>query len=317
MVKRSTRKYNRRYSGGGWAFTGQTIPGVSNYGQVNTPIGDCRAQQPPGYISSYSSKGLPGLSGGGYNENEINGTGALANTADDEELVVNEELVANQSGGRYSFDLAEPLPGSAAPWAGGIPTVQRIPCEGAVHNPLNKQMGGFSLRNVYGIKKRFSRNLKGLKKFTPSLAGLKKLTKSLKKRFTGKGGKFSMRNVYKLRNSLTKKLRNGYKGAKKFVKKRFTGKGGKFSMRNVYKLRNSLTKKLRNSYKGAKKFGKGLKKRFTGRGGGLGTDSAAYYAPTAGYDNKPSSWLNSVGAPVQLQIPYEARSWNPACLTTN
>ena len=279
MVKRSTRKYNRRYSGGGWAFTGQTIPGVSNYGQVNTPIGDCRAQQPPGYISSYSSKGLPGLSGGGYNENEINGTGALANTADDEELVVNEELVANQSGGRYSFDLAEPLPGSAAPWAGGIPTVQRIPCEGAVHNPLNKQMGGFSLRNVYGIKKRFSRNLKGLKKFTPSLAGLKKLTKNLKKRFTGKGGKFSMRNVYKLRNSLTKKLRNGYKGAKK--------------------------------------FGKGLKKRFTGRGGGLGTDSAAYYAPTAGYDNKPSSWLNSVGAPVQLQIPYEARSWNPACLTTN
>ena len=314
MVKRSTRKYNRRYSGGGWAFTGQTIPGVSNYGQVNTPIGDCRAQQPPGYISSYSSKGLPGLSGGGYNENEINGTGALANIVDDE------ELVANQSGGRYSFDLAEPLPGSAAPWAGGIPTVQRIPCEGAVHNPLNKQMGGFSLRNVYGIKKRFSRNLKGLKKFTPSLAGLKKLTKSLKKRFTGKGGKFSMRNVYKLRNSLTKKLRNGYKGAKKFgkgLKKRFTGKGGKFSMRNVYNLRNSLTKKLRNGYKGAKKFGKGLKKRFTGRGGGLGTDSAAYYAPTAGYDNKPSSWLNSVGAPVQLQIPYEARSWNPACLTTN
>jgi hypothetical protein len=303
MVKRSTRKYNR-YSGGGWGFTGQTIPGVSNYGQVNTPIGDCRAQQPPGYISSYSSKGLPGLSGGGYNENEINGTGALANTLEDE------ELVANQSGGRYSFDLAEPLPGSAAPWAGGIPTVQRIPCEGAVHNPLNKQMGGFSLRNVYGIKKRFSRNLKGLKKFTPSLAGLKKLTKSFR-------GKFSMRNVYKVRNSLTKKLRNGYKGAKKFgkgLKKRFRGK---FSMRNVYKLRNSLTKKLRNGYKGAKKFGKGLKKRFTGRGGGLGTDSAAYYAPTAGFDNKPSSWLNSVGAPVQLQIPYEAKAWNPACLKTN
>ena len=100
MVRRSTRKYNR-YSGGGWGFTGQTIPGVSNYGQVNTPIGDCRAQQPPGYISSYSSKGLPGLSGGAYNENQVNGTGALANTSEDE------ELVANQSGGRYSFDLAK------------------------------------------------------------------------------------------------------------------------------------------------------------------------------------------------------------------
>ena len=264
MVRLGSRKYNRRYSGGGWGFTGQTLPGVSNYGQVNTPMGDCRAQQPPGYISSYSGKGLPGLSGGG------NGTGALANT------LIDEELVANQSGGRYSFDLADPLPGSAAPWAGGIPTVQRIPCEGAVHNSLNKQAGGFSLRNVYGMKKRlskrFSRNLKGLKKFTPSLRGLKKLTKNLKKRFTGKGGKFSMRNVYKLRNSVTKKLRNGYRG---------------------------------------------MKKRFTGRGGGLGTDSAAYYAPTAGFDNKPSSWLNSVGAPVQLQIPYEAKAWNPACLKTN
>jgi hypothetical protein len=45
-------------------------------------------------------------------------------------------------------------------------------------------------------------------------------------------------------------------------------------------------------------------------------DSMYYYAPTAGYDNKPSTWVDSVGAPVQLQIPYAAREWNPACLTT-
>jgi len=44
--------------------------------------------------------------------------------------------------------------------------------------------------------------------------------------------------------------------------------------------------------------------------------SQAYVAPTAGYDNKPSTWLDSVGAPVQLQIPYEARMMNPACLKT-
>jgi hypothetical protein len=44
--------------------------------------------------------------------------------------------------------------------------------------------------------------------------------------------------------------------------------------------------------------------------------SEAYVAPTAGYDNKPSTWLDSVGAPVQLQIPYEARMMNPACLKT-
>ena len=44
--------------------------------------------------------------------------------------------------------------------------------------------------------------------------------------------------------------------------------------------------------------------------------SEAYVAPTAGYDNKPSTWTDSVGAPVQLQIPYEARMMNPACLKT-
>jgi hypothetical protein len=44
--------------------------------------------------------------------------------------------------------------------------------------------------------------------------------------------------------------------------------------------------------------------------------SEVYVAPTAGYDNKPSTWTDSVGAPVQLQIPYEARMMNPACLKT-
>ena len=44
--------------------------------------------------------------------------------------------------------------------------------------------------------------------------------------------------------------------------------------------------------------------------------SEAYVAPTAGYDNKPSTWTDSVGAPVQLQIPYNARMMNPACLKT-
>jgi hypothetical protein len=45
-------------------------------------------------------------------------------------------------------------------------------------------------------------------------------------------------------------------------------------------------------------------------------DSMYYYGPTAGYDNKPSTWVDSVGAPVQLQIPFAARAMNPACLTT-
>ena len=44
--------------------------------------------------------------------------------------------------------------------------------------------------------------------------------------------------------------------------------------------------------------------------------SEAYVAPTAGYGNTPSTWTDSVGAPVPLQIPYEARTMNPACLKT-
>ena len=45
-------------------------------------------------------------------------------------------------------------------------------------------------------------------------------------------------------------------------------------------------------------------------------DSMYYYGPTAGYDNKPSTWVDSVGAPVQLQIPFAARQMNPSCITT-
>lgn len=47
-----------------------------------------------------------------------------------------------------------------------------------------------------------------------------------------------------------------------------------------------------------------------------GTGSPFLTSPTAGYDNKPSSWTDSVGAPVQLQIPYNARIMNPACIST-
>ena len=44
--------------------------------------------------------------------------------------------------------------------------------------------------------------------------------------------------------------------------------------------------------------------------------SEAYIAPTAGYANTVSSWRDSVGAPVQLQLPYDARIPNPACTKT-
>jgi hypothetical protein len=45
-------------------------------------------------------------------------------------------------------------------------------------------------------------------------------------------------------------------------------------------------------------------------------DSMYYYAPTAGYANQASTWKDSVGAPVQIQVPFAARSMNQACLST-
>jgi hypothetical protein len=42
----------------------------------------------------------------------------------------------SQRGGRYTFDLSEPL-GGGTPWGSGIPQVARIPCEGSTPNPLN------------------------------------------------------------------------------------------------------------------------------------------------------------------------------------
>jgi hypothetical protein len=191
MAKKSNRRTrNRKQNGGGWAFTGATIPGVNNYGQVNTPIGDCRAVAPPGFIAApYPQKGLPGMSGGKRSRRNRN---------------------RKQRGGRYGFDLSDPIPGAAAPWAGGIPTVQRIACEGSTPNPLNPGP------------------------HTPSTAP--------------------------------------------------PAPSG-----------NSFLKMS---------------------GGGLGTDNLAYYAPTAGYANAPSRWVDSVGAPVLLQKPFDAQAWNPACVKT-
>lgn len=38
--------------------------------------------------------------------------------------------------------------------------------------------------------------------------------------------------------------------------------------------------------------------------------------PTAGYMNRASTWVGSTGSPSLIQIPYEAKTMNPACLKT-
>jgi hypothetical protein len=50
--------------------------------------------------------------------------------------------------------------------------------------------------------------------------------------------------------------------------------------------------------------------------GGGGADTVAYYAPTAGYSQQPSSWVGATGSPVLLQAPYAAGAMNQACLKT-
>ena len=243
MVWKGNRR-TRKQRGAGWAYTGETLAGVNNYGQINTPIGDCRAAQPPGFIAPpYNARGLPGMAGGRRRVDESvieapEGSDSIQTTQD----MMDEQIVTPQAGGRYTFDLASPVPGAAAPWAGGIPPVQRIACEGSTPNPLN--MGPHTPSTA-----------------PPAPSGTD---------FFTKGGVMS--------------------GA------------GRRNRKNRKNRRNTR----RRQY-----------------GGGLGTDNLAYYAPTAGYANVPSlgsgapeRFVDSVGAPVLLQKPYDAQAWNPACVKT-
>lgn len=56
-------------------------------------------------------------------------------------------------------------------------------------------------------------------------------------------------------------------------------------------------------------------------GGGSGglqsaSDMGVYEAPTARYTTSPSSWTDSVGAPVLLNVPLDAKMWSKACTQT-
>jgi hypothetical protein len=55
-----------------------------------------------------------------------------------------------------------------------------------------------------------------------------------------------------------------------------------------------------------------------GGSGGLSTaaDMGVYEAPTARYTHTPSQWTDSVGAPVLLNVPLDAKMWSRACTQT-
>jgi len=128
---RSTRSKRQRGGSLGQSYTlgAPLIPGVDT-GISFAPTSSCMAAVRPGTLPAMEGTGLPGMGGGGNgnmrnskNSNWVGGRRGRSRRS--------------QRGGRYTADLS-PLTG-AAPWAGGIPGVIKIPCEDSAttHNPLN------------------------------------------------------------------------------------------------------------------------------------------------------------------------------------
>ena len=123
FFKKLKRSMTRKRGGGlgnTYGFGANISPGapIGNAQEV-VPMSSCLATPRFGEISyPTTGLGLPGMSGG-------------------------RRRSRRQRGGRYSFDLSQPVPGAAAPWAGGIPPVMKIPCESALTtaNPLNQRGG--------------------------------------------------------------------------------------------------------------------------------------------------------------------------------
>jgi len=162
-----TRRFRGGSLGQGYTLGAPLIPGVDT-GISFKPVSSCMADVRPGMLAPTAGVGLPGMGGGGRRkyrrrgggeENAVSGEGVVSGGEDNavsgeggmsggEENAVSgegdmsggeENAVSGepQSGGRYTTDLS-PLTG-AAPWAGGIPGVIKIPCENSAttHNTLN------------------------------------------------------------------------------------------------------------------------------------------------------------------------------------
>lgn len=124
LLKSTRRKQRGGNLGQSYSFGAPITPGapIGNTAEV-IPMSSCMAAARPGMVSfPTTGLGLPGMSGG------------------TRKMRMKKR---KQAGGRYSFDLSSPTPGAAAPWAGGIPPVIRIPCESAntTFNPLNQRGG--------------------------------------------------------------------------------------------------------------------------------------------------------------------------------
>lgn len=124
----------------------------------------------------------------------------------------------------------------------------------------------------------------------PGLGGLPGMAGGSRRRRRNKGGRGSKRASKRMRGSKRRRMR-----------------GGRYMVAAApYPESSSVGP---NVYAPVSKLGCNFQ-------GGGGADTVAYYAPTAGYSQQPSSWVGATGAPVLLQAPYDARSMNQACLKT-
>jgi len=151
----ATRRVVKKLRGGGlghtYTFGAPIVPNL-DAGQTVVPQSSCMAVDRFGTVPMPTTGlGLPGMSGGRRRGSRRVGRGGrggrVGRVGRRGSRDLSRDLSRNlrQRGGRYSFDLSAPAPGAAAPWAGGIPPVMRIPCESSstTANPLNKvQMGG-------------------------------------------------------------------------------------------------------------------------------------------------------------------------------
>lgn len=169
--------------------------------------------------------------------------------------------------------------------------------------------------------------------------------RNLAKRYTRSASKIAGKAKNYSRKAI-KRTKNYYRRAEKYIKSFYGGqRGGRYTLDvgsavggpNVFvpvsrigceggivntappgALPNPTPMRGGAKRSGAKRSGakRGHKRSRKQSGGVGGIDSAAYYAPTAGYGNQPSTWVSSTGTPSMLQIPYDARAANPACLKT-
>ena len=181
FLKKLKRSITRKRGGGlgnSYGFGANISPGapVGNAQEV-VPMSSCLATPRFGEISyPTTGLGLPGMSGGYrrrkrarrqgggsqhmLNPETLSGTNWSPPNSSSWSPSGNTQFTASpmnswdmyqkggsrrrrQRAGGYSFDLSQPVPGAAAPWAGGIPPVIKIPCESAntTANPLNQRGG--------------------------------------------------------------------------------------------------------------------------------------------------------------------------------